>query len=204
MTSRGQAHPGWDLLSAGATLLAEKPLVEVDLPGVASVAGVTVQQLRRVYPSVADLSVDVLDHERASMRAAIQALLESDASSLQKVVDAFEMVGRNCANDIVVRAGVRLAAESRHHFPDRALNPFETWHRFVVGQLLQARHEGSVACELDIDSVASVIVMAGLGTRDQIQTRGSWSDAAAEMRQTGQVIVQLVSATPIPEGSPKR
>ncbi len=179
------------LLTAGAKRLAVEPLASVRFANIAADAGVEVQQARVVFPSKVALAGAILDHERASMRAAIRDVTGASIPPLDKIVRAFEVVGSNLARDILVRAGVRLASESRHQFPERRLDPFQTWGSFVTAQLSEARAAGDLR-DVEIDAAARLYVSAGMGTKDLIAFHDSWSSAKTQMGASARTISRLI------------
>lgn len=180
------------LLQAGAARLATEAFAAVRFEDVARDAGLDLQLVRAIFPRKTDLAGAILDHERASMRSTMEEIVGRDLPPLEKVVRAFERVGQNCHEDLLVRAGVRLASESRRHFPERRLDPFETWRAFITAQLLHARGEG-VLRDINIRGAVWVLVSAGIGTKNLIAFHDSWDSAADQMAATARTIVCLIS-----------
>lgn len=183
----------WGLMTAGARQMATLPLASVMYGDIARDADVEATRAREVFPTKFALADAILDHERASMRAAIADVTRADIPPLEKIVRAFEVVGSKLASDIVVRAGVRLASESRDHFPHRRLDPFQTWSSFVSSRLLEAQDMGELHdIRLDIDATVRLFVSAGMGTKDLIAFDNSWASAETQMGAAAMTITRLM------------
>ncbi|MBF0816244.1 hypothetical protein [Microbacterium paludicola] len=185
-----ESTPRMAVLTAGADLLARHPLNSVQLSDVAKAADVTLEEVANDYPSIRRLAADVLDHERASMRD-VQRRAELEHSPVRRIVAAFRLVGENLAADIVVRAGVRIASESREQFPDRRIDPFQTWQSFVRGQLEEELAAGR-RLAIGIERGTWLIVASGMGTKDLIAFSGDWDSAPEMLAQTASDILELV------------
>lgn len=181
------------LIDAGAARLAEEAFAAVRFEDIARDAGIEEQAARGVFRSKTELASAILDHERLSMRTAMAEVVTQDAPPLEKLVQAFGRVGQNCADDVVVRAGVRLAAESRRYFPERRLDPFETWRAFVTAQLVHARCDGTLRDGIDTDDAVWLFVSAGIGAKDLIGFHDSWDRAGTQMAGTARTLVRMVS-----------
>jgi hypothetical protein len=130
--------------------------------------------------SVSDLCGAILDTERTSMRY-IQAELTSatDVPST-KLVKAFTLVGRNLRDDVVVRAGVKLANDYREHFPERRLNPYATWRTFVQTQLRESQ-VSLMNKHTSADLLADRLVSGGLAAWRALDQSGLWHEAPERM-----------------------
>lgn len=190
------------ILRAAAVQLARDSFVGVRYEDIVQDAGIGLSEAHAVFADTADIANAILDHERASMRTAMAEIISQPISPLQKIVRAFEAVGENCAHDMLVRAGVRLAAESRQYFPHRRLDPFETWRGFVRSQLMHARGDGTLR-NVDIEDTVWVLVAAGMGAKDLIAFNGSWGEAGAQMAATARTLVNLITVTPSRESIPR-
>jgi len=188
------------LLLAAAVRLAEEPLALLTLEDVARDAHVPLDTVLASFGSTVEIGRSILDHERASMRTAMVEVDRQHVTPLQKIVLAFEAVGQNLETDIVIRAGVRIAAESKRFFPERRLDPFETWRAFISRQLALSRQHGGLRSGVDVESTTWLIVSAGMGAKDLIAFQNSWSTAATQMGATARAAVALISGASRPFG----
>lgn len=201
--ARRSSVPARLVLEAAAAVLSTKPFAAVALEDVARVAAVDVEVVRDMYPSVSAMGGAILDLERARMHELIRRLASEQSDPLAGIIVAFEAVGREWADDIVVRAGVRLSAESRHHFPERRLNPFETWRSFVAARLEIARARSLLRPRVDVTDMTWVLVAAGIGAREIISREDSWQSAPDRMARAAHTLVDLITApTQSPSNDP--
>ena len=119
-----------------------------------------------------DNGTAILTYEGSTMRAAQQRAAETTAAPLERLQLAFRLVGRNLAHDSIARAGIRIAAEAADCFPERKINPFRTWEKFVLRNLEEAQNLGHLRPDADINSVAWLFVAAGMGTKDLLGFTG--------------------------------
>jgi len=169
-------------LSGGAHVLAQRAFATVTPLDVARASMMPEADVRAAFPTMHDLGVAVLEHERASMRR-VQADLAHLPDPAARLVEAFRLVGLNLSTDIVVRAGVRIAGESRDSFPERRLDPFGTWQTFVRSLLGELDAIGP-RLVLDVDRATWVIVTAGLGAVQIVRAQDRWHEAAEIMGTT--------------------
>ena len=110
---------------------------------------------------------------------------------LERLRLAFRYVGENLERDVCVRAGVRIAGESHHCFPERNINPFRTWQRFASNALHEADTAGEVRQGVSIEDTAWILTAAGLGTKDLLAFTGEWHRAPDLLERAA---VQLTSS----------
>ena len=180
------------ILMAAANLLIAVPFPQVTLDDV--MRGTS---LHTSHPGTQSLSMHaigagILDHERASMRSAKESAFAASEDPLERLVYVFRTVGENLAHDTVVRAGVRIAAESRQYFPERRIDPFLTWERFVTTQLEHAHLKHSLRADIDIPGAVRIIVAAGMGTKDLVAFQDAWNEAPARFEETIVGVVELM------------
>lgn len=177
------------ILVSGGELLARAPLGSARLAEVASTR-LTLEQVLGEFPTMRALATAILDHERASMRA-IQERVSALPEPSNRVIRAFRLVGENLASDIVVRAGVRIAGESREFFPERRLDPFKTWEAFVRAQL-EAECAAGRSLTCDVERATWLIVAAGMGAKDLVAFHGKWESAAEILERTAEDMLGLI------------
>lgn len=181
------------LLETAGGLLASEPYVAVTLARVADAAGCPLEDVEGVFPAMHAVGSAILDHERESMRAAQRRAGEVARDPIESLVTTFRCVGENLAGDVVVRAGVRLAAESRHYFPERRIDPFATWERFVTQELERAREESLLREDVDLPTAVWLLVAAGMGTKDLVAFRNTWEETPVRLEETVIALLALVT-----------
>lgn len=197
--SRGEAGEAGDddvrerILRVAAARLSRVPFMTVSLDDVSEDAGLPAASVRELFTDMHGIGSAILDHERSSMRVVQKRLSQQNSDPLDSLVLAFRLVGENLAGDIIVRAGVRMAAESRDFFPERQLDPFRTWEAFVAQHLTLAQEQGLLRADLDLPSSTWIMVAAGMGAKDLIAFHNSWRQAAAKLESTMRSLVKLVS-----------
>lgn len=192
--------PEQEFLGVAGELLSVRPFASVSMADVAEAARVSMSELESRFPDMTSIGDAVLDRERFSMRQVMDQLRAEPLTSSQKLIRAFEGVGANLRFDPVVRAGVRIAAESRDYFPHRRLDPFATWQAFVVDLLESATTAGELRISAELDEAARVLVAAGMGTKDLIAFHGTWETAPAQMASTARIIVGYMSRIELSTG----
>jgi AcrR family transcriptional regulator len=175
-----------------ASRLARVPFAAVTFEDIAAESGLPQDYVQALFDDMHDVGAAILDHERTSMRAVQERVARDASDALEQLVLAFRLVGENLASDAVVRAGVRLAAESREHFPERRLDPFRTWEAFVTAQLTRARDAGLLKESVDIANTVWIVVAAGIGTKDLVAFQDAWDQAPVRLEAVVRNIVSLV------------
>jgi len=184
------------IVAAAATVFAARPYAEVRLDDVADAAGLTVGDVLAHVGDLHAVGAAVLTAEGGSMRAAMAAAREESDDPLEVLATSFRLVGENMASRVDVRAGMRLAAESHHHFPERHIDPYRTWRAFVVGQLAAAAERGLLRPGVDVEAVAWLLVSAGLGTKGLLEFRDAWDEAPDRLGDVAATVLRLVVAQP--------
>ncbi|GMA23290.1 hypothetical protein GCM10025864_10490 [Luteimicrobium album] len=182
------------VVAAAAGLFAERPYAEVRLDDVADTAGLTVDEVVARVGDLHAVASAVLTAEGGSMRAAMAAARERSDDPLDVLATTFRLVGENMASRVEVRAGMRLAAESHRHFPERRIDPYRTWRAFVVGQLTEATKRGLLRPGVDVDEVAWLLVSGGMGTKGLLEFRGAWDEAPRRLAGIADAVVGLIAA----------
>ncbi|WP_336651216.1 MULTISPECIES: hypothetical protein [unclassified Leucobacter] len=132
-------------------------------------------------PTRHELGVAVLNAEGTAMRGAQAAAARRASSPLERLYCAFDEVGELMAGNVLVRAGMRLAAESRTEFPERRIDPYATWHTFLTGALTEAAAAGELRPDTNIDEVAWTLVAVGFGTKDLVGFHGRWEEVGPRL-----------------------
>lgn len=182
-------------LEAAAELFSSVRYEDASLERIAQIAGVEPAELITVFPTLHAAGAAVLTAEGNSMREAMATARDMSSNPLEILDHTFQLIGTNMAELKVVRAGMRLAAEARQHFPERRIDPYRTWHAFVSGELEAARNQGLLRNDIDIDSVTWLIVSAGMGTKDLVAFRDAWDEIAVRLSTTLSTVLQLVQTT---------
>ena len=181
-----------EILSAAASLLVDMPLADVALSDVARVLPAPLQEVNRYFGSVVDIGAALLNAEGDSMREAQRAGASAGSDPLAVLQSTFHAVAVNISSQPIVRAGIRIAQESRRFYPERRIDPFRTWKAFVVGQLELAKSEGRLRSGVDCESAAWLIVSSGLGAKELVAFSGRWSELPEIMGKTVEQIVLLL------------
>ena len=184
------------VVRAAATVFAARPYAEVRLEDVADAAGLTVEDVVARVGDLHDVGAAVLTAEGGSMRAAMAAARAASDDPLEVLATSFRLVGENLATRVEVRAGVRLAAESHHHFPERRIDPYRTWRAFVLAQLTEADARGLLRPGVDVEAVAWLLVSAGMGTKGLLEFRDAWDEAPGRLGGVATTVLGLVAAQP--------
>ncbi len=179
-------------LQAAAEMLAAEPYITVTLERIASIVQVPIENIEKWFPTMHALGAAVLDYERECMRRTQREAARRTSNPIERLLFVFRSIGDDLANDVVVRAGVRLAGESRQHFPERRLDPFAVWRDFVFRQLDEAKNKGLLHDRVNLDETVWLIVAAGMGTKDLLASRNAWTEAPARLEATLNTILMLV------------
>lgn len=180
------------LLYVAASRLARVPFAAVTIDDIVADSGLPNFYVRGLFADMHEIGTTVLDHERASMRTVQERVSKAGTDPLEQLMLAFRLVGENLASDVVVRAGVRLASESREYFPERRLDPFRTWEAFVTTQLTRARDADLLKKRVDIANTVWTVVAAGMGTKDLIAFHDAWDQAPTRLEAVVRNIVSLI------------
>ncbi|TFD11650.1 hypothetical protein E3T35_09110 [Cryobacterium sp. TMT1-2-2] len=178
------------ILGIAAQRLVLVPFAAVTLDQISSDAGLAAGRVELSFPTMRSIGSGILDHERESMRIVRENAFAASSTPLARLVHVFRSVGENLANDIVVRAGVRIAGESRHFFPERRLDPFRTWASFVTTQLTEARNRGDLRAGVNISETVEAVLAAGMRVKDLISFHDAWHEAPERFET---VVTELLS-----------
>lgn len=197
MTSRGELTKRELILEAAAEILSRIRYLDVSLEHVAAAAGLPVHDVQPYFRDIRDIAIAILDAEGASMRHAQEiAYRHWKGQPLEVLRHTFRLVGQNMATVPIVRAGMRIAAESLEQFPERNIDPYRTWRSFVLTQLSDARGLGMIEPKINIEAVAWLLVSAGIGTKELVSITGKWADASKRLDDTLGLVLTLISSEP--------
>ncbi|GII98255.1 hypothetical protein CLV28_0581 [Sediminihabitans luteus] len=176
------------VLRAASTLLARSAFVEVRLDDVAAAACCDVEIVAHLHGDMHGVATAVLHAEGSLMR---RAMIEPGPGidPLDALIRTFVQVGCTMRDRVEVRAGMRLAAESHRHFPERSIDPFRTWETFVLARLHEARAAGRLSADVEVEHLAWTLVAAGMGTKDLVEFRDAWDEAPDRLGRVARVIL---------------
>lgn len=180
------------VLNAAAAVLETKPFETVTLKHICreiEPSGESAPDLAGY--SMQALGAEILTLEGDSMRQAMSRASRDAQDPLDRLRLAFRYVGEHLAEQSIVRAGVRIAGESYHCFPERKIDPFRTWRRFIIKALREAQDSATILPGTNIDDVAWILTASGLGTKDLLFFTGEWNRAPALLESTA---VQVASS----------
>ncbi|WP_346035208.1 hypothetical protein [Brevibacterium picturae] len=135
------------------------------------------------------LGAAILTYEGAAMREAHRLAASQYPHPLERVEASFRLVGDRLASDVIVRAGIRIAAEAASCFPERNIDPFRTWKAFVVGALEESVAEGEIRDGVRIEAAARVLVSAGMGTKDLLTFTNDWDSAGERLAEVASFVI---------------
>lgn len=184
------------ILEAAAREFASRPYGSVSLEDVADTAELPVELVTQTFPTIRDAAVAVLNAEGASMREAQRVAGTEYSNPLEVLRRTFEIVGRNMTESIVVRAGMRIAAESRDQFPERKIDPYRTWRDFIIAQLALAEQLGMLRSGLDLEQVAWTLVAAGIGTKELAAFQGIQRESGTRFAGSAALLLRLLETSP--------
>ncbi|MFJ6456589.1 hypothetical protein [Paenarthrobacter sp. NPDC091669] len=181
------------ILEVAAVILCKNRYEDVSLEQVRQATGLTEDHFQAEFASMREIAEAILDLERASMKFAQQVGEDAGvAGPLEALRAAFRVVGRNIESRPAVRAGIRIASESREAFPNRRLDPFLTWRSFVVKQLEAAARQSLIHPSTDVDRAAWLLVSAGLGTKELVRFCGEWDRMSERLDDTVDCVLNLM------------
>lgn len=190
MTGR-VSEVGERVLHAAAEILQHRPFETVTLAHVSEAVDLDEVVVRAIYGSMHELGSAILAHEGESMRNAQRRAQRDAQEPLERLRIAFRYTGDNLAEDVMVRAGIRIAGESHHCFPERNISPFRTWRSFISAALDDALAAGAIRPDVSVEDAAWLLTAAGLGTKDLLSFTNDWQAAPALLEQ---VAVQVIHA----------
>lgn len=195
-----------ELLEAAARQFAHRRYEAVSLPDIADEAVATVAEVSDAFPTVRDAAIAVLTAEGSSMREAQRRASAESDDPLRVLERTFALVGDNMANSLVVRAGMRLAAESRQHVPERNIDPYRTWSSYLIGLLEEANRRGQLRSGLDVPAVAWLFVATAIGAKELISFQNAWPEAEARLGDCAAMLIDAIRAHPkhVPETPGRR
>jgi len=192
MTDRDELR--LSILEAAAVILIDNTYAGVSFGRIAEGAGLEPEALAAVFPSMRDIASAILDEEGRSMRQAqrASAFLAKD-NPLDALRVTFHAVGLNIETQPMVRAGIRIAAESHEMFPERRIDPYRTWEEFVTGRLGLALERGMLKPGVDIPATSWLLVSAGLGTKELMRFQNTWDQITKRLDATVDCVLGLIS-----------
>lgn len=180
------------ILEAASRLLASKPFNEVTLELVAQEACIPMDDVALASLTMREIAIAILVEEGSSMRHAQRMAAKQTSHPIEVLRLTFEYVGKSIATESVVRAGIRIAAESRACFPERRIDPFRTWRSFIYSQLSHAETMGLLKPNVDLHSITWLLVSAGLGSKELVSFRDAWEEIEDRLASVLGLVLNLI------------
>ena len=182
------------VMEAAALILIDNAYADVSFSSIAEHAGMGPEALVTVFPSMRDIASAILDEEGRSMRQAQRdSALLANENPLIALRATFHAVGVNIETQPMVRAGIRIAAESHEMFPERRIDPHRTWGKFVTGQLVSAQERGMLRPGVDVAAISWILVSAGLGTKELMRFQNTLDQISKRLDATVDCVLALIS-----------
>lgn len=150
------------LLLAAAQVFDRHGYLGASLADIVDAAGTTKGALYFHFPSKEALAAAVVREQYDRWPPAVQRVQEAEPQPLQQLVRLSYEVARAFRDDVVVRAGVRLAAE-RSVIATELDRPYVGWITQVAALLQQAGDAGDLRPGLDPQRTAYTVVAAFFG-----------------------------------------
>ncbi|WP_121867938.1 TetR/AcrR family transcriptional regulator [Glutamicibacter nicotianae] len=180
------------ILKSSSRLLADRPFEAIKVGNIAEFCGMPDTAVLEHFSSMHELGSAILTYEGESMRAMQAKAAADQPDPLKRIPLVFRLVGENLAHDIIVRAGIRIAAESHHCFIERKINPFRTWEKFLVSTLQESIELGLIAASTDVEEAAWLVTVAGLGTKDLLSFSGKWNEAPELLEKSATLALRTI------------
>lgn len=145
-------------------------------------AGMTAGALYFHFKSKKDLALEV-------MNAQPQAVVPHLASrGLQRLVDLTLIWSRQLREDVLLRAGVRLAVE-QGGFGVQNLNSYQNWHGIMTDCLRTAAEDGGLRPGVDPHRAATFVVGACTGVQLYSELRSGREDLTEQVVQMWELLL---------------
>ncbi|MFG3142517.1 ScbR family autoregulator-binding transcription factor [Streptomyces sp. NPDC048211] len=149
-------------------------------------AGVTAGALYFHFKSKQELALEV-------MNAQPQTVVPHLASrGLQRLVDLTLIWSRQLREDVLLRAGVRLAVE-QGGFGVQNLNAYQNWQGIMTDCLQAAEEDGQLRPGVDPDRTATFVVGACTGVQLYAELRNGREDLTEQVVQMWQLLLPGVA-----------
>jgi AcrR family transcriptional regulator len=181
------------VLQSSAGLFAERGYLGTSVNDLVERAGLTKNAFYSYFPNKEALALAIVEHTAAQWPPLIASFEAMRAPAVDTVIALSFEVAERFANDVVVRAGVRLSLE-RESIKTPIPPPFDGWVDEIERLLSPASESELMGLAAPADVAARVIVTCLIGT----QYLAEGPDLAKRLAEVWTVILPGLRPTPDP------
>jgi AcrR family transcriptional regulator len=164
-----------EILLAAAQMFDERGYSGTRLQDVLASSGISKGALYFHFPSKSALAVAVADESCDRWGDLLRDLRISFPRALGRLIALSWRLDRLFRQDVLLRAGMRLSLERNMISPEVPI-VFESWGKEVKALLAEARDQGDLAPDVDIDWLSGFLVATASGLQHISTAPVEWTD----------------------------
>lgn len=185
------------LLLAAAAVFARIPYGEARLKDISAESGVSEGSLYFHFGNKSEIAEGIIGAQQDRMTAVLTSVIAGQDDGLTKLLHLVRGLADLVATDVVVQAGIQLAAQPSPEIASRLRAPYIEWVKIAHSLILQGRTDGSISAHVDADMMAEFLNALFVGSQVLSGYADSWASLPERMKKLEPAIV-LVLGQPSP------
>ncbi|WP_165384243.1 TetR/AcrR family transcriptional regulator [Leucobacter triazinivorans] len=132
------------LLEAAGRVFSRMEYDKAKLKDISDDAGISLGSLYFHFGNKDDVAAAVLDAQQERMTEVLSSVVETEGSSLGRLLDLLDGVAELISADALVQAGIRLVGSLPDELKDRGYGFYEEWQRVAETLIREGLEDGSV------------------------------------------------------------
>jgi AcrR family transcriptional regulator len=163
------------LLEAAGRVFSRMEYDKAKLKDISDDAGISLGSLYFHFGNKDDVAAAVLDAQQERMTEVLSAVVETEGTSLERLLDLLDGVAELISSDALVQAGIRLVGSLPDELKDRGYGFYDEWQRVAETFIREGLEDGSITTtELSPGELAELVNEAFVGAQVLAGMRDGW------------------------------
>jgi AcrR family transcriptional regulator len=180
------------IMAAAVDLFIEHGYAATGLGDIIERAELTKGALYYHFDSRDAVAAAIIEEASAIVLGAMRGITESSAPALENIIHGTFVISDLVATDKIARTGRQLIS-ALGEFNDAAADTYKSWMQLMIAEVAEARVEGDLRADLDVDDVAETIVGAALGAEQLANALSGGADMPRRLTRAWEVLLPAIA-----------
>ncbi|QBE49179.1 TetR/AcrR family transcriptional regulator [Leucobacter triazinivorans] len=171
------------LLEAAGRVFSRMEYDKAKLKDISDDAGISLGSLYFHFGNKDDVAAAVLDAQQERMTEVLSSVVETEGSSLGRLLDLLDGVAELISADALVQAGIRLVGSLPDELKDRGYGFYEEWQRVAETLIREGLEDGSVTSTAPAPELAEVVHETFIGAQVLSGMMDGWQTLPARIER---------------------
>ena len=181
------------LLEAAGRVFSRMEYDKAKLKDISDDAGISLGSLYFHFGNKDDVAAAVLDAQQERMTEVLSAVVETEGTSLERLLDLLDGVAELISSDALVQAGIRLVGSLPDELKDRGYGYYDEWQRVTATLIREGIEDGSITSPCGAQELAEVVNEAFVGAQVLSGMMDGWQTLPARIQRARPRLQELLA-----------